>query len=99
MARARLGTRGAHLETPEEDDMSERAQETEERPANEGVEQHTRGPGGEGARNAQTSPPITQDAQPGQTSHPAPDDDVGVPSDEELAREEDKAKAEHHEHG
>jgi hypothetical protein len=28
------------------------------------------------------------DQEPGQTSHPAPDDDVGVPPDEELGDED-----------
>jgi hypothetical protein len=77
--------------------MSERSQDTQDRPRNEGVEQDVRGQGEEGRRTAQTSPPISQDANPGQTSHPAPEDDVGVPPDEELAREEEKARAEEQE--
>jgi hypothetical protein len=74
--------------------MSERTPETHESITNEGVEQDVRGQGGEGRRAAATSAPISQDANRGQTSHPAPEDDVGVPPDEELAREEDKARAE-----
>jgi hypothetical protein len=44
--------------------------------------------GGEGERNATVTPPIADDAVRGQTQAPAPPDDVGVPSDEEIAREE-----------
>jgi hypothetical protein len=77
--------------------MSDEPRETDDGPRNEAVEQHTQGPGGEGARTAQASPPIGQDARAGKTSHPAPDDDAGVPSDEEIAREEQKGQAEHHE--
>jgi hypothetical protein len=77
--------------------MSDRPQQTEDRPRNQGVERHTQGPGGEGTRTAEASPPIADGAQPAQTSHPAPADDVGVPSDDDLAREEEKARAEHHE--
>jgi len=35
----------------------------------------------------QATPPIGDDAEQGQTETPAPPDDVGVPSDEELAEE------------
>jgi hypothetical protein len=77
--------------------MSERTDETQDRPGNEGVAQDVRGRGADGERTARTSPPIATDANRGQTSHPAPEDDVGVPSDEELAREEQKAQAEPHE--
>jgi hypothetical protein len=55
---------------------------------NRGVAEDVRSSGDEGARNAQTAPPIADDAAHGQTQSPAPADDVGVPSDEEIAREE-----------
>lgn len=34
------------------------------------------------------TPTIGEDAEKEQTQHPAPDDDVGVPPDEEIAEEE-----------
>ena len=58
---------------------------------NRGVTEDVRSSGGEGARNAETAPSIADDAVHGQTRSPAPPDDVGVPSDEEIAREEDAA--------
>lgn len=36
---------------------------------------------GAGARKAAASPEIGEDANKGETQHPAPDDDVGVPDD------------------
>lgn len=36
---------------------------------------------GAGARKAAATPPIADDANKGETQHPAPDDDVGVPDD------------------
>ena len=48
--------------------------------------------GGEGRRNAATSPSIGADAVRGKTSHPAPADDVGVPPHEMIAQEEQKAR-------
>jgi hypothetical protein len=77
--------------------MPDRTEQTQDRPGNKGVEQQTRSPDRVGARTAGTSPPIGQDAERGQTSHPAPDDDAGVPSDDGLAREEQKARAQAHE--
>jgi hypothetical protein len=74
--------------------MSERAEDTQDRPANEGVEEDLRGRGGDGDRAVRTSPTIGKPPKPGQTSHTAPEDDVGVPPDEELAHEEAKARAE-----
>jgi hypothetical protein len=74
--------------------MSDTTEDTQDRPRNEGVEQDVRGRGRDGERAAQASPPIADDANPGQTAHPAPDDDVGVPPDEELAHEEAKGQAE-----
>jgi hypothetical protein len=56
---------------------------------NRGVQEDVRSSGGEGARNAQVTPPIADDAVHGQTQAPAAPDDVGVPSDEELASEGD----------
>jgi hypothetical protein len=43
---------------------------------------------------ARATPPIGEDAEKEQTQHPAPDDDVGVPSDEKIAEEEEKASEE-----
>jgi hypothetical protein len=53
---------------------------------NVGVEEDVASHGGEGERAAQASPPIGQDAEPGQTQVPAPEDDAGVPPDEEKNR-------------
>jgi hypothetical protein len=58
---------------------------------NPAVKEDVSSSGDEGARNAQTTPPIADDAVHGQTQAPPPPDEVGVPSDEELAREEDGA--------
>jgi hypothetical protein len=58
---------------------------------NRGVEEDVRTAGDEGARNARVTPPIADDAVHGQTQSPAPPDDVGVPSDEEIAQEEEAA--------
>lgn len=41
---------------------------------------------GEGTRNAEATPKIADDAQAGQTQVPASPEEVGVPSDEELAK-------------
>jgi hypothetical protein len=43
---------------------------------------------------ARATPPIGEDAEKEQTQHPAPDDDVGVPSDEKIAEEEEEASEE-----
>lgn len=74
--------------------MSDQTDDKQEIPANEGVAQDVRGRGRDGARAARATPPIAADAKPGQTSHQPPEDDVGVPTDEELAHEEAKAQAE-----
>jgi hypothetical protein len=58
---------------------------------NPGVDDDVAATGDEGRRAAQTTPPIGEDAERGQTASPAPPDDVGVPSDEEIAREEEEA--------
>jgi hypothetical protein len=61
---------------------------------NAGVDSDVAGQGDEGRRTAQATPPIDQDAEPGQTSSPAPPDDVGVPSDEEISAGERAARDE-----
>jgi hypothetical protein len=77
---------------PEEDSMSDRSGEEHGRPANEGVNEDVRSHGDEGRRTAETTPPIADDARHEQTQSPAPADDVGVPSDEELGRDEEIAQ-------
>jgi hypothetical protein len=73
--------------------MSERQQAPDRSGGdNRGVEEDVRSTGNEGARNAQAAPHVTDDAVHGQTQVPAPPEDVGVPSDEEIAREEKDAK-------
>lgn len=52
----------------------------------------TGGREGEGTRNAAATPRIGEDANAEQTSSPSPPDDVGVPSDEEIADEERDAE-------
>ena len=59
---------------------------------NPGVDADVSSEGDEGQRAAAASPPIADDAEQGQTQAPAPPDDVGVPSDEEIAREEENAQ-------
>jgi hypothetical protein len=71
--------------------MSDMSAQQPERPGNEGVEEDLRSTGDEGRRAAEASPPVADDATPGQTQAPAPAGDVGVPSDEEIAREDDRA--------
>lgn len=63
--------------------------EVEPREGSEPVEESGReDAGGEGEAAQEVSPEIGgEDQEKGQTSHPAPDDDVGVPSDEELSEE------------
>jgi hypothetical protein len=55
---------------------------------NEGVDEDVSSRGDEGRRAAGVTPPIGEDAERGQTSAPAPEDDVGVPPDEEMNRPE-----------
>jgi hypothetical protein len=78
--------------------MSDWSEQQHDPPAtggeNRGVEEDVATEGDEGARNAETTPPVGGDAEPGQTQAPAPGDDVGVPSDEELARQEEAASEE-----
>ena len=49
---------------------------------------------GEESDPARATPPIGEDAENEQTQHPAPEDDVGVPSDEEIPQEEEEAGGE-----
>jgi hypothetical protein len=53
------------------------------------LDQDAKGSGGEGARNAEVTPKLAPSRPLGQTAHPAPAHDVGVPPDEVLG--EDKA--------
>jgi hypothetical protein len=66
------------------------------RPPESGNEQELQGEiagdGGEGARNAEVTPKLASAAHPGQTSHPAPPGDVGVPPDEQIGREESESQ-------
>ncbi len=50
-----------------------------------------KGQEGVGARNAEATPRIGEDANDEQTQTPAPDDEVGVPSDEKMGEEEEEA--------
>jgi len=59
------------------------------RPENPGVDEDVTGAGDEGRRAAEASPPIADDAEPDQTTTPAPEDDVGVPDDEEMSERDD----------
>jgi hypothetical protein len=74
--------------------MSDETDDNREGPANEGLAEDVRGRGKDGERAVRATPPIAADAEPAQTSHQAPEDDAGVPADEELADEEAKAQAE-----
>jgi hypothetical protein len=67
---------------------------TQDRPENPGVERDVASEGDEGRRAADASPPLDPDVQPEQTSSPAPPGDVGVPSDEQVAAEEEAAGSE-----
>jgi len=51
-----------------------------------GVDEQVEGTEDAGRRAAAASPPIADDAVPGQTQTPAPADDVGVPPDDEMNR-------------
>jgi hypothetical protein len=51
---------------------------------NRGVEDDVTGPDDAGRRAANVTPPIGEDAVPGQTTSPAEPGDVGVPPDEEM---------------
>lgn len=75
--------------------MSDWSEQQHDPPArgseNAGVDEDVATQGGEGARNARATPAVADDAEHGQTQAPAHADDVGVPSDEEIAREEESA--------
>jgi hypothetical protein len=91
---ARFARRRVPLTSLDEGDvMSDWSEQQHDPPAtggeNRGVEEDVVSSSDEGARTAQTTPPIADDAAHGQTQTPAPPDDVGVPSDEEIAREEE----------
>jgi hypothetical protein len=60
----------------------------EGQPTRESIDEQVGGSGDEGRRTEEASPPIAEDAKKGQTQAPPEPDDVGVPSDEELAEEE-----------
>ena len=61
----------------------------EERPRSDSIDDQVEGDGDEGRRTAETSPPIADDAKHGQTETPPEPGDVGVPSDEEIADDEE----------
>jgi hypothetical protein len=54
---------------------------------NRDMDEQVSSEGDEGRRNAEAAPDIADDTEPGETSHPAPPGDVGVPSDEEAGRD------------
>jgi hypothetical protein len=56
--------------------------EESKRPENAGAEEDVRTQGDEGARSAQATPKIGEDAEKGKTTHPAPGNDAQK-SDEE----------------
>jgi hypothetical protein len=76
--------------------MSDWSDEQHDPPAhggeNQGVREDVASKGDEGARTARSTPPIADDAHDEQTQAPAPGDDVGVPSDEQIAQEEEAAR-------
>ena len=45
------------------------------------------GQGGEGTGAQEVSPPIGEEGDPGRTQYDAPDEDVGVPDEEELSED------------
>jgi hypothetical protein len=59
---------------------------------NEAVDKEVGSSGDEGAQTARTTPPIADDAEHDQTQAPAPPGDVGVPSDDRIAEEEQSAR-------
>jgi hypothetical protein len=54
---------------------------------NRGVDEDVQRQGGEGQGSAQSTPPIDQEGEQGQTEHSPGSGDVGVGSDEEISRE------------
>jgi hypothetical protein len=78
------------------EDMSEEEQARKTQSPPPGYPSDTTSPergltGQEGDVNAKVTPKIADDAAHGQTQTPAPSGDVGVPDDDEIAREEDGA--------
>jgi hypothetical protein len=71
------------LDTPESDPHEESGTEEtrKEEPAHGGG--GVGGQGGEGSGAAAATPDIGEEGDPGQTQVPAPDDDPGVPQEEE----------------
>jgi hypothetical protein len=67
--------------------MSEHEERREREPRNRGVEEDVQAEGA-GARSVESTPPIADDAVKEQTQAPAPADDVGVPSDEDIERDD-----------
>jgi hypothetical protein len=67
--------------------------ESEDRPPqsggeNRGVEEDVAGRGDEGRRAANVTPPIGEDAVPGQTASPPEPGEVGKPPEEEIDRDD-----------
>jgi hypothetical protein len=63
----------------------------EGQPTHEGIDEQVAGEGDEGRRSAEVTPPIADDAETGQTQSPPEPGEVGVPSHEEIAEEEEEA--------
>ena len=59
----------------------------EGQPRSESVDEQVTGPGDEGRRAADVTPPIADDANKEQTQTPSEPGDVGVASDEEISDE------------
>jgi hypothetical protein len=68
-------------------DPSEQGDRPEREPGNRGVEEDVQ-QSGAGARSVSSTPPIADDAVHEQTQTPAPADDVGVPPDDEMGRDD-----------
>ena len=62
--------------------------EQQGQPGNEGVDADVRTEGDDGRRASQATPPIADDATPEQTQTAAAADDVGVPPDGEMGRDD-----------
>jgi hypothetical protein len=60
----------------------------EGQPTRESIDEQVAGEGDEGRRAADVTPPIADDAEKGQTETPPEPEEVGVPSDEEIAEDE-----------
>jgi hypothetical protein len=64
----------------------------EGQPTREDIDDQVAGAGDEGRRAEKVTPPIADDAEKEQTQSPPEPDEVGVPSDEEIAEEEREAQ-------